>query len=195
MLEKIFYTAANAVLALFYLRQSLSFKRVISNTRDAQKRCLFRIIKRNEGTEFGKKHNFSSIRSISDFRSNIPVSKYESYTEYIELISGGKKNILTKDPVVMLEPTSGSTAPSKHIPYTENLRAEFQKGISPWIFDLFSKRKNLFFLAMLIGPSHHLPGRRKEQLGEFLSVLRMIVNILVLSKNILLIYYQLSQRK
>ena len=37
----------------------------------------------------------------------------------------------------MLEPTSGSTAATKYIPYTAGLKAEFQRAIAPWIVDVY----------------------------------------------------------
>jgi len=38
----------------------------------------------------------------------------------------------------MFELSSGSTAASKLIPYTATLRAEFQRGIMPWIYNLYT---------------------------------------------------------
>jgi hypothetical protein len=35
--------------------------------------------------------------------------------------------------VTLLEPTSGSTAASKLIPYTHGLKREFERGIAPWM--------------------------------------------------------------
>lgn len=34
-------------------------------------------------------------------------------------------------------PTSGTTGPTKFIPYTRSLLAEFRRGIAPWVVDLF----------------------------------------------------------
>ncbi len=56
----------------------------------------------------------------------------------IERIGNGDPAILTAQPVRMFELSSGSTAASKWIPYTPRLKAEFQRGIAPWIFDLYS---------------------------------------------------------
>jgi hypothetical protein len=46
-------------------------------------------------------------------------------------------------------PTSGTTGPTKWIPYTASLYREFQRGIAPWIVDLFSHNP-----GMLAGRSY-----------------------------------------
>ena len=83
-----------------------------------QKRVLSEIINSNQNTKFGRKHNFSKIKSINDFQEFIPVTKYEDYASYINDIMNGTKNILTSEEVLLLEPTGGSTDGSKYIPYT-----------------------------------------------------------------------------
>ena len=43
----------------------------------------------------------------------------------------------------MFELSSGSTAASKLIPYTDELKAEFQRGIAPWIYNLYTSIPDL----------------------------------------------------
>lgn len=117
-----------------------------ASTRDvkkSQERKLLSIIRNNSETEFGKTYNFSDVESVSDFRSSIPITTYERYEDYVVQIAEGKKRVLTMDTVLMLEPTSGSTSPSKFIPYTESLKREFQQGIFPWLYDLYSRKPEL----------------------------------------------------
>ena len=144
-IKKILYSIANSCFVLTCLRDCCSFNRKIKNVKETQEKLLLGIIKRNSRACFGKKHNFSSIRSVSDFKSQVPISTFDSYAPYINLILEGEKNVLTKECVLFLQPSSGSVAASKFIPFTLNLRQEFLKGIRPWIFDLFTKRKKLLF--------------------------------------------------
>jgi len=51
--------------------------------------------------------------------------------------------------VVRRVPTSGTTGLTKWIPYTRSLLAEFQRGIAPWIVDLFAHNP-----GMLAGRSY-----------------------------------------
>ena len=54
-----------------------------------------RLVRENVRTEFGRKYGFNKIRNIDDFRSLLPLTTYENYTEYIERLANGERNILT----------------------------------------------------------------------------------------------------
>ncbi len=47
------------------------------------------------------------------------------------------------EPVIRRLPTSGTTGPTKWIPYTASLYQEFQRGIAPWVVDLFAHNPGL----------------------------------------------------
>lgn len=119
------------------------FYHSITNIEEAQAKKLFHIIEENKETDFGRKNSFHTIKSVTDFRSSVPITKYEDYEEYITQVADGKQNVLTRDKVLMLEPTSGSTSPSKFIPYTNSLKQEFQQGIFPWLYDILTKRSKV----------------------------------------------------
>lgn len=118
---------------------SEQFYRSIKNIKTIQNKKLLQILNSNSDTEFGKMHNFENIRSVNDFRLAVPITTYEDYESHISQIADGRQQVLTKDRVLMLEPTSGSTSPYKFIPYTESLKQEFQQGIFPWLYDILTK--------------------------------------------------------
>ena len=77
------------------------------------------IIDDNKNTEFGKKYNFSEIKTIEDYKKNVPLSKYDDYEPYITRMYEGEKNILTAYPVITYLYTTGSeTSIQKNIPLT-----------------------------------------------------------------------------
>ena len=78
---------------------------------------LSSIISRNKDTEIGKKWNLSSIKTIEDYRNNVPLTDYDDYRSYIErMIEKGEENLLSPDKVTFYCPTSGTTSKSKLIP-------------------------------------------------------------------------------
>lgn len=79
---------------------------------------LKKIIKNNKDSEFGKAHRFGEIRSIEDFRANVPVSGYEDYAEQLERVKNGEENVLTSSKVLGFSRTSGSSGVPKYIPAT-----------------------------------------------------------------------------
>tara|TARA_Y100000310_G_scaffold78020_1_gene74600 strand:+ start:10940 stop:12619 length:1680 start_codon:yes stop_codon:yes gene_type:complete len=117
----------------------------IKNVKEIQNKILFSYLKRNKDTQYGRKYNFRNIKTIKEFQDKVPLSTYDSYLDYIKNIADGQNNILTKEQIFMFEPSSGSTSASKLIPYTKSLKNEFQKAISPWLYDMYKKRNLLNF--------------------------------------------------
>jgi hypothetical protein len=134
---------ANFLWMALSFRRSYYFRKAASCVEQTQRKVLLRILMKNSSTAFGKEHAFSAVSAVADFQSSVKVDTYDFYKGYIDEIARGKKAVLTADPVVLLEPSSGSTAPSKYIPYNQSLYEEFKNGLSPWIFDLLSKKKQL----------------------------------------------------
>ncbi|MCK5883431.1 MAG: GH3 auxin-responsive promoter family protein [Bacteriovoracaceae bacterium] len=115
----------------------------LKRAKEVQKKFLMDLIIKNRDTEFGKKHDFSRIRSIEHFRNLVPISIYEDYSTYIDMIARGKQQVLTLDPVIMFERTSGSSGVSKLIPYTKDLFDDFYRATSTWIYDIYDRHQNL----------------------------------------------------
>jgi hypothetical protein len=101
------------------------------------------ILSKNKSCEYGQKYDFTNIGSIEEFQQKVPLTDYEDYKPYIEKIKKGKKGILTIEDVLLLEPSSGSTSASKFIPYTLGLKKEFQKGLRPWLYNLYSFHRGI----------------------------------------------------
>ena len=80
MLESLVYRAA---IPLYY-RRVRWFLRNIHRSPEVQRQRLFEKIRRHAASEFGQKHGFSSIRSLDDFRRNVPIANYEYYRSYVE---------------------------------------------------------------------------------------------------------------
>jgi|SRR3989339_1109507 len=97
------------------LEESLAFSSALENIEKTQRNILLDNIRRNENTEFCRRFNFERIKNIQDYRNKIPILNYEDYQEFIVKIMDGEQKVLTSEPVLLLEPTSGSTSPSKFI--------------------------------------------------------------------------------
>jgi GH3 auxin-responsive promoter len=84
----------------------------------AQHEVLLRIVAANHNCEFGRRHGFGAIQSISDFRRAVPVCGYEDLRGDIKRMAQGKAGVLTSEPVRRFFITSGSMAAPKYIPVT-----------------------------------------------------------------------------
>ena len=97
---------------------------------------LARILAGNRDTDYGLAHGFSGIGDLAAFQARVPLTTYDDYEPWIAAIRAGGAGVLTAEPVLLLHPSSGSTAPSKLIPYTAGLRAEFAGALRTWLTDL-----------------------------------------------------------
>jgi GH3 auxin-responsive promoter len=102
-----------------------------------QQQLLQQYIHKNKDTLFGKDFRFSNIRTYEDYKNKVPlIADYEAIRPYVQQIANGEHNILTTEPTLFFESTSGSTGKAKLIPYNQALKNEFQKGIAVWLHEL-----------------------------------------------------------
>ncbi len=85
----------------------------------AQTDALTRILQTNADTDFGKRHDFASIRAVDDFRRAVPVQDYEDLRPLIERQEASGDPCLTRDRPVYYHRTSGTLGEPKNIPITQ----------------------------------------------------------------------------
>ncbi|MBI3551601.1 MAG: GH3 auxin-responsive promoter family protein [Elusimicrobia bacterium] len=134
---------ANAAWLASCLPSYLEFRRALKNPEGAQAAVLSRLLQANAGCDYGRRRGFSRLRSPREFQEAVPISRHEDLEAAIERIKDGEPGVLTSEPVLMLEKTSGTSSAAKYIPYTASLRREFQKALAAWIFDLYANRPAL----------------------------------------------------
>ena len=79
-------------------------------------------MKVNCKSEIGVKCNFDKVKSIEDFRKQVPLTEYGYYEDYINRMADGEKNILINEDVEYFGHTSGTTGKQKLIPSTKSGR-------------------------------------------------------------------------
>lgn len=127
----------NGICRLVYGSEYRRFMSV-KNIRSEQERYLLKLLCTNKDTVYGRKYHFEDIHSYKDFAEKVPLTKYEDYETYIDRICRGEKAVLTSEDVILMELTSGSSGGRKMIPYTPSLKREFQRGIMPWLWDIYN---------------------------------------------------------
>jgi len=94
------------------------FKAALAEPRLAQKQKLLQIIELNKDSEFGKTHNFASIKTVANYQKAVPPCVYEDLEPYIENAMAGVPNQLSSEKPIMFATTSGTTGAPKFIPIT-----------------------------------------------------------------------------
>ncbi|QAA34004.1 GH3 auxin-responsive promoter family protein [Clostridium manihotivorum] len=95
------------------------FNKYTKNCKQENEKVLFDILKKNSKSELGIKLNFEAIASIDDFKKKVPLTEYSYYESYIDRMSKGESNILTREKVQYFGHTSGTTGKQKLIPSTK----------------------------------------------------------------------------
>ncbi|MDD1778657.1 MAG: GH3 auxin-responsive promoter family protein [Candidatus Helarchaeota archaeon] len=105
------------------------FMRPIKHSRETQEKTLFKIIKRNQDTQFGKEHKFRNISSIKEFQKNVIPHSYEYFRPYIDSMTKGAANILVRGNPSYWGKTAGSTGTAKLIPITAQSLRNATNGV------------------------------------------------------------------
>ncbi len=87
--------------------------------RQVNDRLLFRILKKNKTSVYGRRHHFDRIRTVEDYRRLVPMTTFEDYVPYIDrMVHHDETGLITCLPLVGYAQTSGSTGKRKYIPLT-----------------------------------------------------------------------------
>jgi hypothetical protein len=86
---------------------------------ETQQKVFHDLIKQAAQTQFGKEHQFETIKTFDDYCKRVPVRDYEDLKPYIERVVKGEENVLWKGKPLYFAKTSGTTSGAKYIPLTK----------------------------------------------------------------------------
>ena len=83
-----------AAISAFLIRQAGRavagrFEAATSDPGRAQDQKLMEMVERNRDTEYGREYGFASIRSLADYRRQVPVVTYEDIKHRVDRIARG----------------------------------------------------------------------------------------------------------
>lgn len=132
--------SAFAINTAWMLRCRSEWHRFVADTKrvaETQAAYLENTLRSNQDSKFGLRHGFASIDSAQAYQQCVPLMCESELGVAVAAVSEGTASVLTREPVLLLQPTSGSTRATKWIPYTKSLRNEYQRMVSSWIGNLF----------------------------------------------------------
>ena len=146
-----------------------------NNSIKDQDELLKKLINKSKKTQFGKDHNFAIIKNYSDYKNRVPIRDYEDFSNYINQIKSGKKNILWPGYPIYFAKTSGTTSGTKYIPITKNSIPNQINSAKKMLFDYIKLKKSI---DILNGKVLFLSGSPKLELINNIYVGRLsgIVN-------------------
>jgi len=87
---------------------------------EVQQDVLNQLIENGKNSEWGRKHNFSKIKSYKDFKENNPLTDYATLQPYIERMLNNEQGVLWGSDVNWFAKSSGTaTGKSKFLPVSK----------------------------------------------------------------------------
>jgi hypothetical protein len=87
---------------------------------ETQQETIYKLLAKAATTEWGKKYQYSSITSVSEFQNRFPVQTYEDLIPYVERLRKGEANLLWPGEIKWFAKSSGTTSTkSKFIPMSQ----------------------------------------------------------------------------
>jgi hypothetical protein len=109
-----------------------------------QAALLQRLLMANAETAFGREHRFGTIATTDDFRARVPIRRYDEWQPRLDRVVAGEPSVLTREPVIAFEETSGTRCGRKLVPYTASSLLAFRAAVLPWLADLADRRPAAF---------------------------------------------------
>ena len=141
--SRILSLLANLAWLASCLPATLAFLAALAWPERSQRRLLRRLLANLPATRYGRENGAgSTMRTAEDFL-RLPIADYASLRPFVAAIQAGEPGVLSAEPVVVLQPTSGTGAAPKLIPFTRGLQRQFRAALAPWMASLFVRRPRL----------------------------------------------------
>ncbi|MDE1465590.1 GH3 family domain-containing protein [Spartinivicinus poritis] len=137
-----------------------------------QEEILQAIIRENANCQYLKyylKEHDCTNSIIETVQEKLPIVSYKDLSPWIDKIHSTNDRVLTEEPVLFWEPTSGSTDSKKWIPYTASLLNSFNNGIKPWLKSLYdyypTLKSGTHYWSISMATSEHIQNHTGIPLG------------------------------
>ncbi len=102
-----------------------------------QRAILKKSLENISGTKTSVLRNVGRAISYEVFKTKFPVTNYENWANLIQEQKEGGNNILTNQPCLRYQPTSGSTSKIKWIPYNQDFLHQLDQAVGPWLSHMY----------------------------------------------------------
>jgi hypothetical protein len=133
----------------------------MNNPVAAQREVLQDLVTSAQYTEFGRKHNFSKLFSIKEFKKQVPIHEYDDLKPYILRMMEGEENILWNTPISWFAKSSGTTSDkSKFIPISQesltDTHFKASKDVLTNYYNHYPESDLLTGKSLVVGGSHQI---------------------------------------
>jgi len=140
------------------LRQIDNFK---DHPAEIQEKTLRYLIETASQTEWGRKYDYSSLKSLYEFGKRVPVQTYDDLLPYVERLGNGEADLLWPGKIKWIARSSGTTSSkSKFIPMSREALYETQYRAVKDILTIYVRNNPSTRIfpgkALTLGGSHRI---------------------------------------
>lgn len=111
----------NSVISWVMKKRMHQIELFIKYPHDVQQEWFKTLLTRARDTEWGKKYDYKSIRTLDQYRERVPISTYEDLKPFIDRTRLGEQNVLWPSDIKWYAKSSGTTSDkSKFIPVSKH---------------------------------------------------------------------------
>jgi hypothetical protein len=143
---------------------------------ETQQETLYHLIEKAVSTEWGIKYGYSSITSIREYQSRLPVQAYEDIIPYVERLRKGEHDLLWPGEIKWFAKSSGTTSSkSKFIPMSREALEDchYRAGKDILVIYTSQRPKTRIFSgkSLTLGGSHRINQFSNDSLYGDLSAI------------------------
>lgn len=95
---------------------------------ETQAAFLRSLLRLHQDTELGREFHLAAITNVAEFREQVPILPYSNYQPYFERAAAGERNVVTPDPLIYVNLSSGSTNRQKMVPVTRRSKRAVERA-------------------------------------------------------------------
>ncbi len=146
------------------------------NPHEAQLEVFHQLVRSARHTEWGKRHEYATVRDPDVFRERVPLQDYNDVRPYVERMRQGQQNLLWPTDVKWFAKSSGTTQDrSKFIPVTrealEDCHYKGGKDLIALHYEQFPQSKLFMGMSMVVGGSSTIERLRPDAYAGDLSAI------------------------
>src|SRR5436190_7064862 len=136
-------------------RAARAFEEATFHPSKAQQRVLAEIIEGNRMTAYGRAHGFADVKTIAQWRKQVPVVDYEDLRPWVDRAAAGEECVLTAEVPILFARTSGTAGEPKLIPVTRSCRRDHESQNRTWFFHAGRDHRSIWDRRMvsLVSPA------------------------------------------
>lgn len=123
---------------------AMSFQRATRDTQAAQQSTFQRLQKTWQGTALAKRTpGLTQIRALRELASVTPLTTWDDVAADANAAADGSVYARSSSSITRFERSGGSSGAQKLVPLTKAFLQDVQRGLGPWLFDLYRHHPGL----------------------------------------------------